>query len=425
MMPISGYYGPHARQYESPRGWIAPDYIDDKYFEMIKESGINLISYVEIDYNQNPAAVLKALQLAQNHKLGMYVMDRGITSQMSADEMQERMSAYNHFESFKGIYVCDEPSSHCYGPRERMLDDYAELATKINSIPELNGYVNLFAFHRDWIGVDNNTIWRTRDCYESYVDDYCKKFHAKMLSQDFYVFDVFSVEDSKYYFENLEIMRTYAQKYDIPYWICVQLGGQWNDSENEKESKDYYPLAQEVIWNVNSALACGAKGITYFPLLQPIHFAYAPDGEMDFERNGLITADGRKSRWYDAAKEANAQIHAVGKYLMQMTHKAMVAEGHYAKLNLPNAVSTYGALTQIVLENADNQYGVIVGCFEYEKANAFYVLNNDIKEAQEFTLQFDATYDIEVVADNFSLTMTGENCKVELQPAKACLILLK
>lgn len=425
MMPISGFYGPHIWQYTSPKGWESPDYLIDKYYKMIKESGINLICYTEIDYAEEPTAVIKALQLAEKYGLCMYVIDRGLTPEMSVDEMAERMKAYNGFKSFKGVHICDEPSSHCYGPRERMLEEYSELATKIHSFPELNGYTNLYAFHPNWIGVDGNTAWRSRDCYESYADDYCKDFHAKMLSQDYYVFDAHSVEDSKDYFENLEIMRNTAQKHNIPFWICIQLGGQWNDAEEEKESKDYYPYPREVIWNVNTALACGAKGITYFPLLQPIHFAYALEGEMDFERNGLITADGRKSRWFECTKKANAQIQVVGKYLLKMTQKAMVVQGHYAKLNLPNAVDSYGALKSVVLGEKDNQYGAIVGCFEYQEKDAFYIVNNDVNKGQEFTLQLDDVYDIELLADGYSFETKANHCKITLEPSGACLVMLK
>lgn len=53
VMPIVGFYGPKEVEYESSKGWKTPDYLTDRYYEMIKESGINLINYTEMDYAEN------------------------------------------------------------------------------------------------------------------------------------------------------------------------------------------------------------------------------------------------------------------------------------------------------------------------------------------------------------------------------------
>lgn len=424
-MPIIGYYGPYATDYVSPKGWKAPDYLTDRYYEMIKESGINLISYTAIDYANNPAAVLKALQLAEKHDICMYVMDSGIKPDMTVEEIEERMSAYSHFRSFKGIYICDEPSSPDFGDGGRMLDKYYEIAKKINSFENLVGYVNLFAYHTDWLGVNNNTYWRKRPYFEAYVDAYCEGCNAKMLSEDYYIFDAHTVETSRDYFENLEIMNQYAEKYNIPFWMFIQLGGQWNDGAKQQETERYYPRPEEVIWNVNTSLAAGAKGIAYFPLMQPYHFAYAPEGEMDFKRNGLITADGEKSAWFDCTKTANAQIHAVGSYLMEMTHKQMVTKGQYAELNLPNSMDSYRELVSVELKNSDNKYGTVIGCFEYDGSSAFYVVNNDINEQQDITLHFDGQHVMDLIDAEDTRSIQADSCTISLKPSAASLVILK
>ena len=423
-MPIIGYYGPHARKYVSPKGWEVPDYLTDSYFQMLKECGINLISHFANDYVSDPADVLKALTLGEKYDICMYVNDSKIQSGMTLEEIEERMKEYNHFRSFKGITICDEPGSPEYGHKARMLENYYDICQKINSFDNVNAFVNLFAYHPDWIGVDNNTLWLDRPYFEAYVDAYCKGCAAKMLSEDYYIFDVHSVENSKDYFENLEIMNHYAQKYDIPYWVHIQLGGQWNDSLDEKETEDYYPLPTEVIWNVNTSLACGAKGIAYFPLLQPHHFAFALNGEMDFKRNGLITADGEKSFWFDAAKKANEQIQAVGGYLLDMTLKQMVAKGHYAKLNLPKATNSYGALQSVVLSDELNPYGVIIGCFDYNGKQALYVVNNDVHDTQNISLNFDDVYTVKIVSADNNQETQGNSCKISLAKASAALVIL-
>ena len=424
-MPIAGFYGPKELEYESPKGWKAPDYLTDRYYEMIKESGINLISYTEMDYAQNPAAVTRSLQLAEKQGIGMYVMDSGLRADMTVEEMRERMSGYSHYRCFQGIHVCDEPGSPEYGDKKRLLENYYELTRKINSFEDLNAYVNLYAFHPEWIGVNNNTIWLDRPYFEAYVDAYCKGCAAKMLSEDYYIFDAHSVENAAEYYTNLEIMNQYAQKYHIPYWVHIQLGGQWNDGAQRKESVQYYPQPEEVIWNVNTSLAYGAKGIQYFPLLQPHYFAFAPEGEMDFNRNGLITANGEKSMWFDCVKEANAQIRAVGGYLMKMTHKQMIAKGHYAEQNLPDAAASWHELASVELKDGSDQYGAVIGCFEYQGRSAFYVVNNDVKNKQSVVLNFDGTYTIEAVSAGKRETVSENSYMLLLEPAAAVLVVLK
>lgn len=424
-MPIVGYCGPFTPNYVSPKGWKAPDYLTDSCYQMIRESGINLISWAPINYDDNPEGVLRSLELAEKHDIALFIIDGGIKGNMTVKEMEERMEPYRKFRSFKGLNLCDEPSAQEYGPKsDRMLENYHELSRKVNSIQGVTGYINLLAFHPDWIGVNGNTDWKERPYFEQYVEECCRDCAVKVLSEDYYIFDAHTVETSKDYFTNLEVLREYSQKYNIPFWMYIQLGGQWNDGRKQVVTEKYFPKPEEVIWNVNTSLACGAKGIAYFPLIQPIHFAYAPEGEMDFRRNGLIRADGTRSDWFDCTRKANDQIQAVGSYLMEAQHKQIVVKGYYAQRNLPNAVSSYGALESISLGDETNLYGAIVGCFAHEGGQAFYVVNNDIAEAQDITLYFDREYSLTLMSAERSETEQADFCIICLQPSSAVLVLV-
>lgn len=423
-MPIIGFYGPHECDYTSPKGWKLPNYLTDECYQLIRESGINLISYCENDYAKNPGAVIRSLELAEKYGIGMYVTDSGLASGMDTEAIVKRMQEYSHFKSFRGIKVCDEPGSASYGDQSRRLPDYYDLMQKLNAMNGINGYINLYAFHPNWIGLGNNTIWLDRDHFEVYVDEYCSNCSPKMLSEDYYIFDEHSVETSKAYFENLEIMNLYAQKYDIPYWVHIQVGGQWNDAAKAVETVKYYPTSAEVQWNVNTSLACGAKGIQYFPMIQPYFFAFAPDGEMDFDRNGMIRADGKKGQWYGCVQSINKQIYAVGSYLLQMDLKHMVAKGYYAALNLPKASENYGALKNIILADPDNLYGVIVGCFSYGEQEAYYVVNNDVKYSQSFTIELEKACVIQMISSEIQETIQGTRCEMSLKPGSGVLVIL-
>lgn len=424
-MPIIGFYGPLKISYESKKGWKTPDYLTDTYFEMIHEAGINLINYIEMDYAKEPEAVCLALELADQYHIGLYVSDSALRKTVTKEQMLERIAEYQECGAFRGIHVVDEPGTPNFGPIERPLSDFYQEMKLLGDIPNVVGNVNLLAYHPDWIGVDNNTIWLDRPHYEAYIEEYCEQCAPKMLSADYYIFDAHGVETSKDYFENLEILNHFAQKYDIPFWMYIQLGGQWNDSLNEKELMECYPRPNEVIWNVNTSLASGAKGIAYFPLLQPYYFAFAPDGEMDFRRNGLINANGEKSQWFECVKDANTQIQAVGGKLLHMTHKEMVTVGYYAKLNLPKSADTYGTLKQVEQKDTENQYGFIIGCFDYDGKEAYYVVNNDVRNPQTAVLHFTVEGNCHVISADCDEHTQVQDLEVKLEPARAVLIIIE
>ena len=105
------------------------------------------------------------------------------------------------------------------------------------------------------------------------------------------------------YFYNLSTYRANANEAGIPLWVFIQAGSQWNDANDRFDSvTPYYPNEKQFDWNINTSLAYGAKGIQYFPLIQPSWFAYAESTDFDFERNGIIGAWGNKTQWFYYAK---------------------------------------------------------------------------------------------------------------------------
>lgn len=425
VMPIGGYYGPIASYRDEEFGYVSEDFLQNKYFQMIADCGLNIIVSADSDYAKNSQEVENTLELCEKYNLRFFVKDSGITNDMTADEVKKRIDFYRSAKAFSGICVIDEPSACGFPKRfngEQLLVDspvhkYGRLATHVNEDEHLIGYVNLLPFYY-WMG---NTV----EEYYNYVEECCKECQLKVLSYDHYPFDFAERENAlETYFMNLGIIRDAAVQRNIPFWAFIQCGGQWNDRKNHFESRPYYPTEGEFLWNVNTCLAMGARGIQYFPLVQPHWFGFAIDGD-DSRRNGLIGSDGVANAWYTYAKKANRQIVAVDEILMNATHRGVLA---YEKTR------TYVERVGCVLQEKDiseitnvktEAAGVFIGCFDYNGQTAFYVVNGDMENQQEVELQFSGNCNMRLVSSLEMEHITTNQITLIQKPGDATLVLIE
>ena len=181
-------------------------------------------------------------------------------------------------------------------------------------------------------------------------------------------------------------------------------------------------------------LAFGAKGIQYFPLVQPDYFAETTDGSgKDYRRNGLIGADGETNVWYDYVVEANNQIKAVDEVLMKGESKGIMTVGTYATANTQNSgMPIFEQFQQITGISTDETpgiinatYGAVVGCFDYRGKTAVYVVNYDINHANTITLSFDKTYQAQIINNEGTEITSGQSCSVLLPAGGAALVVIE
>ena len=293
VMPLGGYYGPMPSNY-SYNGNSLTDYITDDFYQMIADAGLNLIHHSYTDYATAPQLVRKNLELGEKYGVGSFVYDSNILNRigdnkLTFSDVAKNLANYFDYRSFCGLYVVDEPRTSYYLAQDgvKNVEEYAKLLglLKKNNIV---GYINLNPLHNSG----------QLEPYEKYVKEVVDTCSPMFLSWDKYVFDEANREDVLTYFKNIDVIRSASQNGGVPFWAYVQAGGQWNDAAGPFNSKELYPTEGEMHWNVNTLLASGAKGIEYFPIIQPYYFAYSVEPEFDFERNGLFGAMGNKNRCY-------------------------------------------------------------------------------------------------------------------------------
>ena len=450
VMPVGGFYAPYASG-GSTDGNEKPDLLTDYYFAALKDAGINAMFYSPDRWVENGANtnVKKALDLCEKNGIGYYVDTYYVMGQLgtrtekypvenmelATDAGKQKLSdiiddILNDGKGGKrkcvlGILGVDEPFTG-------QLPNLGVLHDAFYSLENTKGmdiYINSIGY---WAG--ENNFWGYSDPigFDEYLKEYFKTVKPAMLSVTQYPFTSASTAETTVVSllnDMLSVYRKYANENKVPFWRMLQAGGQWNDNAEWIPSVDPYPSEGELLYDVNSSLAYGAKAIEYFPLVQPYYFAQEEGGTYDFTRCGLIGADGNLTQWYYYAKRANAQVQAVDEYLMNAMNEGVIVHGEAAN----DAIVTNGKPGEELIKSGKyyeltGVYGddCVVGCFNYKGKTALYVVNYNRTEKANVTLSFDKNdYRYTVIQRAVSADVVGGNLPLTLDAGEGALIVLK
>ncbi len=180
----------------------------------------------------------------------------------------DALNRYRGFGSFAGFSLGDEPPAGRFPSLAKAFAVAREVA------PDYTPYSNL--------------VPGSGSGYQSFVRQFVDTVHPPMLSFDRYPL-LTSGEDTQY-FANWAIIRSEGLRANIPTWTFVQ---------SVEYNGHRFPTAAELLWQINTSLAYGCKGIQYFTYWQP-----DPARGEGFGR-ALTTADGTLTPLYSAAKNIN------------------------------------------------------------------------------------------------------------------------
>lgn len=462
VMPIGGYYGPLG------------SLVNEDIFAAIADMGITEIVSTEYNYANsvsNASTWHDMLTMAQNNGLQMYVTDgrlNGETSYAAAD-MNALLAAYSHFQSFAGVRVVDEPGIvvsnklQCYplsSDWTRTVAQYANLSMSLANVG-VAGYVNLLPY---WKSLAINSDGSFSDLlfggsnpkeytslsdatahqrYYNYVTTAVTSMDLPYISYDNYPFDDHEVTDCTDYFQNMAIIAAAAKQQGLTWRPHLQAGRNWNDATAEMSpTTNNTPSEGEFYWNANISLAMGAKALQYFPLVQPQHFALTEGGAMDYERNGLIGANGVLTTWGEYATTLNTYVRKIDDVLMNAEHKGVIATGGYAQsvgtANIASATANVGGTNPVLTSyngmtatSSDSTYGAFIGCFDgtgkYAGKTIYYVVNYNVGTYQDVTLNLGSSQNYEVIYMNDEYDESGTGNQVEVmfdQGGEAALVIV-
>jgi hypothetical protein len=237
----------------------------------------------------------KDLDICQKYGMRLILKDARIHPDPQTGDDKRALDAmiadYASHPGLYGYYIKDEPTPEYY---RKLVEVHGYLAEKD---PRHLPYINLFPNY----GGPHQIEFAD---YDGYSRDFVKTVKPLMLSYDHYSF-LRDGRNRDNWFANLEVTRRDSLEAGIPMWVIIQA--------LEDATRYRPPTLNQMYWQVNTSLAYGAKSIWYFP--------YWSAGEVskpeEWHYLGVVLPDGKPGPQYEAAKEINPKLKALGEAMIE------------------------------------------------------------------------------------------------------------
>jgi hypothetical protein len=304
-------------------------------------------------------------------------------TRLFADDFSGTLNAWtlpagSGYPSFAGLEVFDEPGVGKLGDLATVVD----LVTA--AYPDQLAFVNLLPGFGDG--------------YETAA----QKLNTPVISFDRYPILSGGRTDTGY-FANWAQVRAAALAHGRRSWTYIQSVG-YNGHD--------VPTRADLLWQINMSLAYGCTGIQYFTYWTP-----DPARGEGFH-DGLITADGRKTPVYAAARQVNTKYLApVGAQLLGLTSVGVQVNGVSSP---PSGLDPFQPDAYLAAVDGS---GVVLGRFTDDHGRALaLVVNYSRTEAGQVRLSFgNAVHDVEIFRPEDSTWVAGGGT-LNLQQGAAVLV---
>lgn len=425
VMPVVGFGGPYEPSGTSYNGHVQPNFNEDYYWQLLKNAGVNNICFAWNEYRANSDAIMRALDQAQKFGMTYFVRDNMVAYWSSGSSLaqgltlEEITAPYINHPACAGVFGRDEPSAAEFEWYGKLMD---EIYT--NELYEgKDVYMNLLPNY-----ATSAAFGQYKD-YEGYVRGYmASSEHIPYLAYDYYPFlsssyNLDNMNATRFY-DNLSLIRSVANEYQIPFWVFVCTGELSNPTDYP-----YYPSKEAYMWNINTLLAYGMKGLQYYSVIQSPVDEDITDAAADsvewknYMRHSFIGGMGNINRWYYYSVELTPQLQAADEYLMNAQNLGVIATGSRAKYLGDNeeviASGTFRELRSVSANEA------LVGCFDYRGSTMLYVVNNDIDVKQKIKLNFDNNYGYDVIQRGQTASVSGKTLTLTLEAGEGALVKLR
>lgn len=381
---------------------------NESTFEAYSEAGVNTMMGLR-EYAASEE-VSQALDWCSEYGLAYLLPLSGAESFVSDSIAKSTLSRVKYHEAFAGIMQSDEPGRTLFEKisvsadilDSIMPEDTTNVLWHVNLFPTYANEMQLY--YRQY--TDSSVPPEGGYTYSQYIADYMEICDPQVLSYDYYPCVGDTLRDG--YFENMSIIRKAAQDANIPFWVFVQTCSFGGGTRVPDEA--------DILWQVNTALSYGAKGIQYFTGVLPSNGAETFDGAM-FDR------DGNRTAVYDYVKKANMQLAAADEVLMCSKSVGLIFAGvspwgEDSKIPQADLITEYGQLSGV-------QGGhILTGCFDYKGTQAYYVTNNSITEGDTAVLTFAEDVAGYFVQGGTKSEFEGKTLSVTLQPGEGVLVVV-
>ncbi len=411
-MPIGGYVSP------TPVHPLAPgrkSQITDRVYRQVKESGINFLCATYEILPQGEQDVRASLELAGKYGIKMLIRDdRFFYRNPIPENYQQIAEEWKKYPGYGGIHACDEPAA-CWYPKLREMKEVFQKAVGksfccyINLFPMYADEKQLAGGEKDRINSGNQMVGCDHYTYENYIDDYLRIVQPEYLSYDYYPMQGDFPEMMADPLVQLDTIRRKTVEAGIPFWVFIQATS-WHKTVR-------FPTIPEMMWQISTALAYGAKGVQYFSYATPIN-GDVPEGEGYTE--SILDANGNPTQRYYYMQYANRHLRAIQHVMMNSDSLGVLAVG-----TTPREIAKGSLLNHVDgLSSADGKH-LLIGVFDNDGKKAFYVVNNSITERDRAILELDETYLVEQYLDDKGIQFSSQRLEIELPAGEGVLIVLK
>lgn len=414
-MPIMGYVEPLMFGINKNDGF---DVTMDEAFDDLKNSGINTLIGVNYMLNDgNDEDIETILQKAAERGLNYLFKDRTRDKLFAGEFTQKQADNYfrtaykrlEKYSSFAGIHYIDEPGYVDWERFRSVREGFKK------TYPEKLFFINLLQTYAPHWAIPNGAVYDfvkggglpDDGDIEKYYDSYVKKAEPDLFSYDYYPFcGEYPAIKSDYYFQ-LHLAYKYAKKGGLPVSCFMQT---CTFGEGTRGT-----TFAEKLWQVNTSIAYGTKGIAYFVYWNPYklpHWRYSP-----------IDPYGNKTKVYYEIVKLNEWIKKIDEYFTESELVGMIPAGKTAnaeEIRKDDVIKSFSPLSSV---SGDS---VLAGCFAGKSGKKIlFVVNNRFDKESELSLSFEKEVDLSVVCREKEYAVTDNRFRTALGKGEGIVIIVK
>lgn len=389
--------------------WGGPGYpggvaLDDAAAERLKEGGWNLVWCHE---NELDTAHRHGLRAHLYHPLLMRldVLDNP-QAKAELDALIGRVKGHPALYSY---HLTDEPDAGKFAKLGRIV---AYLKEKD---PETLAYINLLPTYANnkQLGTEGDKV----AAYQKHLDQYVTEVNPELISYDHYQFT--RSGDAGDYFLNLELIRKKSLEAGVPFLNIVQASS-WVPGDAASPHSPRVPGPDELRFLVNTSLAYGAQGISYYIYSHKTH------------EGGMVDQEGNTTALYQEASAANPAFVSIAKELQPLRslgafHCGMKPNGA-VMLGKDAPFRLEPPLEEMAMKPGERAHGVVLGLFGKKGADTashVMVVNLDYREDIEVTLVGPGGMEIFDETSGKWSEADGTNARLQLKKGGGKLLRLK
>ena len=337
---------------------------DPNQFETMRNCGFNVAGMLtpSLLYSAEQAGMKGWLMVPELHSaLDRLAFEKVPLTDQKIEEIVEKMvKEYDNNPAVYGYYVKDEPGAS-------LFPLIAKIGAAIEKRSKKPWYINLLPTYASAVSQLGS------ESYDAYVRDFIKICKPKYLAYDHYAL----LEGGKYrpgYWENMNRFYSIAKEHDLPVIPIIQ----------SVAHCIYRDMTEaDLLFQVFSHLAYGAKGIQYFTYFTPRLGNY---------RNAPIDQFGSKTPTWYLVQKSNRRLEILAPKLVDLKWVRSYHFGNAIPVEYGVVAADETALVKDVKNHDGTTPNVLIGELnDPSGANYVMVVNKDLSNSINVAMTFKTT----------------------------------